>query len=483
MIRKFNLRYAAFALLLAPLAGCDVLTQVPPAALSDAEAYATPDRIAKSAVGMYDQLQNAEFLGGRALIYGDIRSDDTNSAGFFGNVPAFVQQANDAFALNAWTGGYRTLYGANFFMQQLAKYPGVTTATLETQYVGEAKFIRALVYFNLVNLFAQPYNFTADASHPGVPLQLTAPDGVTGFDASQNLPRSSVRDVYAQIEKDLTEAIAALPETYTAATTSLTNFANTGRATKDAARTLLSRVYLYKGQYAEAAAMANNVITGARHTLQALPNAPFVLAARTSETIFSVNMNAADNPNTNNAIGQHYGAARRADIIVTPYARIDSTQFRSKDRRRTLLLTPTTYPATNAINVFTTKYPNGPFDDVIIARYSEVLLNRAEGLAQTDAGISADAITLLNQVRSRSVPNIPAYPAYSATSFASKQALIDAILLERRLELAFEGHRYYDLMRYKRNSSRVNYGDQKAVFPIPLIDIQQNPNLVQNPGY
>ena len=475
MIRKSNLRYAVFALLLAPIAGCDVLNQVPPSALSEAEAYATPDRIAKSAVGMYDQLQNAEFLGGRALIYGDIRSDDTNPAGFFTNVPVFNQQANDAFALNAWTGGYRTLYGVNYFQQQLAKNAGVTTTALETQYVGEAKFIRALVYFNLVNLFAQPYNFTADASHPGVPLQLTAPDGTTAFDASQNLPRSSVRDVYAQIEKDLNDAITALPETYSNA------FERTGRATKDAARTLLSRVYLYKGQYADAATMAGNVISGGRHALQTLPNGPFQLAARTTETIFSVNMNSADNPNTNNAIGQHYGSTKRADIIVTPYARIDSTQFRSKDRRRTLLLTPSTYPATTTVNVFTLKYPNGPFDDVMIARYSEVLLNRAEGLAQSATGVSTDAITLLNQVRSRSLPSI--YPAYTAADFADKQTLVNAILFERRLELAFEGHRYYDLMRYKRNSSRITYGDPKAVFPIPLVDIQQNPNLAQNPGY
>lgn len=477
MIRNLNLRAAAFALLLAPIAGCNVLDQVPPAALSEAEAYATPDRIAKSAVGMYDQLQNAEFLGGRVLIYGDVRSDDTNAAGFFGNVPLFSQQAGDAFAVNAWTGGYRTLYGANYFLQQIAKYPGVTTAALETQYIGEAKFIRALVYFHLVNLYAQPYNFTSDASHAGVPLQLVAPDGATAFDPSQNLPRSSVRDVYTQIEKDLNDAITALPDTYTS------TFERTGRATKDAARALLSRVYLYKGQYADAAAIAGTIISSNRHTLTALPTGPFVLAAQTTENIFSVNMNSADNPNTNNALGQHYGSNKRGDIIVTPYARIDSTQFRSKDRRRTLLLNPPTYPATTATNVFSTKYPNGPFDNVPIVRYSEVILNRAEGLAQTNAGISTDAIALLNQVRGRSVPAIPAYPAYTAASFASKQALIDAILFERRLELAFEGHRYYDLMRYKRNSSRVNYGDQKAVFPIPLVDIQQNPNLVQNPGY
>ncbi|MBD2724155.1 RagB/SusD family nutrient uptake outer membrane protein [Hymenobacter armeniacus] len=479
MNHNSKLRLAAFcALLLASGTGCDVLTQDPPTALTQEDAFANADRIAKSAIGMYNGLQNAEFLGGRALIYSDIRSDDTNPAGFFGNVSTFNQQANDGIATNAWTGGYNSLYAVNYFLQQIAKNPGKTTPALESQYIGEAKFIRALVYFHLVNLFAQPYNFTADASHAGVPLQLTAPDASNAFDASQNLSRATVRQVYTQIEQDLNDAIIALPETYGAA------YDRTARATKDAARTLLSRVYLYKGQYAEAATMANTVITGGRRSLSASPAVPFTAATFTNpESIFSVAMNLSDNPNTNNALGQHYGRLRRADISVTPYARIDSTLFRSKDRRRTLLLDPSTFPVTATTNIFTLKYNNGSADNVPIARYSEVLLNRAEGLAQTDPGISAEAITLLNTVRRRSLPTIPAYPNYTAASFANKQALIDAILFERRLELAFEGHRYYDLMRYKRNSSRINYGEQKAIFPIPNVDIQQNPNLVQNPGY
>ncbi|MGI4870991.1 MAG: RagB/SusD family nutrient uptake outer membrane protein [Janthinobacterium lividum] len=486
MFRKSNLRWATLGVLLLTVApGCDVLTQDPPTALADTDAFATPDRIAKSAYGMYDQLQNLDFLGGRALIYSDIRSDDTNPAGYFGNASTFNMQANDGTALLAWTGGYRTLYGANYFLQQIAKYPGVTTPALETQYIGEAKFIRALVYFHLVNLFAQPYNFTTDASHLGVPIQLIAPDVSSAFSPSQNLARSSVKDVYAQIEKDLNDAITALPETYTSS-----NFDRTARATKDAARTLLSRVYLYKGQYNDAATMAGTVITGGRHVLNASPATPFPIlgafptGAQTTESIFSVAMNTADNPNTNNALGQHYGnaAGRRSDISVTPYARIDSTQFRSKDRRRTLLLTPSAYPTTTTVLVYTLKYPLGTYDYVPIARYSEVLLNRAEGLAQTATGVSADALTLLNQVRRRSLPTIAAYPDLLAANL-TKQSLIDAILFERRLELAFEGHRYYDLLRYKMNSSRVNYGDQKEVFPIPSLDIQQNPNLVQNPGY
>lgn len=492
MFRNSSSRQAAFlgALLLATASGCDVLNQDPPTALTEADAFANADRIGKTAVGMYNALQNAEFLGGRALIYGDIRSDDTNQAGFFGNVSTFNQLPNDGIATNAWTGGYRTLYTANYFLQGIQQNTGKVPADVEAQYIGEAKFIRALTYFHLVNLFAQPYNFTADASHPGVPLQLVAPNAVTAFEPSQQLARSTVAQVYAQIEQDLNDAITALPETYT------TPYNRTARATKDAARGLLSRVYLYKGQYAQAAAMAGTIISGARHTLNPSPATPFTAAGYlTSESIFSVAMNSADNPNTNNALGQHYGRLRRADIVVTPYARIDTTQFRSRDRRRTLLLDPPTYPTTTTTNVFTLKYNNSSFDYVPILRYSEILLNRAEGLAQTATGVSQDAITLLNQVRSRSLPNIPfyvggtvggvTYPGvvYSTTNLTSKQALIDAILLERRIELAFEGHRYYDLMRYRRNSSRINYGDNKAIFPIPLVDIQQNPNLAQNTGY
>jgi hypothetical protein len=469
---------ALSAFLLMGAASCNVLTQDPPTALTETEAFANADRISKSAVGMYDALQNAEFLGGRALIYSDVRSDDTNASPFFSTiVNTSSTLPNDVYATNGWTGGYRSIYAVNYFLQQIAINTGKTTPALEAQYIGEAKYIRALVYFHLVNLYAQPYNFTAGASHLGVPIQLTSPDAVSAFDPAQNLVRSTVKQVYDQIEKDLTEALTGLPETYSTA------FDRTGRATKDAARALLSRMYLYKGDYTNAAKYSGDIITGKRHALNSSPATPFSSASyQTSESIFSIAMNTSDNPNTNNALGQHYGSDKRADITVTPYARIDTTQFRSKDRRRTLLLTPNTYPATSDL-VYTRKYINTSSDYVPIHRYSEVLLNNAEALAQLNSGVSTDAIALLNIVRSRSVPNIPAYPVYTAASFTDKQALIDAILFERRLELAFEGHRYYDLLRYKRNPSRINYGDDRVVLPIPLVDIQQNPNLVQNKGY
>lgn len=474
---RITLGIATLGLSLLGTVACNPLNQEPPAALTPDEAYSTPDRIAKSAVGMYDGLQNAEFLGGRALIYSDVRSDDCDVSPFFPDISAFSALANNAQVTNAWTGAYRTIFQANYFMQRLAQNTGKTTPALEAQYIGEAKYIRALVYFHLVNLFAQPYNFTSDASHDGVPLVLAAANDATeAFSTQAQLPRSTVAQVYAQIDKDLNEALPGLPETYAS------TFDRTGRATKDAVRALQSRVALYKGDFAGAATAAGAVITGNRHQLNSSPAVPFNAATyQTTESIFSVAMNTADNPNTNNALGQHYGATRRADITVTPYALIPVTLFPANDLRRTLLLTPPAVPTSPTARIYTLKYNNGSFDYVPISRYSEVLLNRAEGLAQTDAGVSAAAVTLLNQVRDRSKPATT--PSYTVASFADKAALVEAILLERRLELAFEGHRYYDLLRYRRNPGRVNYGDNRVVLPIPQVDIQQNPNLKQNPGY
>ncbi|MDO7876636.1 RagB/SusD family nutrient uptake outer membrane protein [Hymenobacter sp. ASUV-10] len=466
-------------MLLGSISACEVITQDPPIALTPDQAFGDADRIGKSAVGMYDGLQNLEFLGGRALIYGDVRSDDTALSPYFNTVadPAALL-ANNAYARDAWTGGYRTIFGVNYFLDRLAENTGKTTAALEAQYIAEGKYIRALTYFHLLNLYAQPYNFTANASHPGLPMPLKASaDVVQAFAPEQQLARSSVAEVYTQIIKDLTESIAGLPETST------DDFARVGRATKDASRALLSRVYLYQGNYTAAAASAAEIINGGRHSLEASPATPFTDGSYNSntESIFSVAHNTADNPNTNNALGQHYGPDNRADIWVTPYARIDASLFPATDLRRTELLTSEGNIPAATERVYTLKYSNSSFDYAPISRYAEVLLNRAEALAQLDAGVSGDAITLLNQVRDRSNPT--AAPAYAATDFADKQALIDAILLERRLELAFEGHRYYDLLRYRRNPPRVNYGEDKAVFPIPLIDLQQDPNLVPNPGY
>ncbi|TGD78940.1 RagB/SusD family nutrient uptake outer membrane protein [Hymenobacter wooponensis] len=474
MTHKSNLFWKAAlgVALFTTASSCDkVLDQEPPAAFTTTEGYSTPARIASSALGMYNGLQDAEFLGGRALIYADIRADDVDPAAYFGTLANNTQLAGDGTAQLAWQGGYRTIYSVNFFLQQLQANTGIAPANLEAQYIGEGKYIRALTMFYLVNLYAQPYNYTAGATHLGIPIQLVAPDAASAFDPAQNLPRATVAEVYAQIESDLNDAIANLPETYTTA------FDKVGRATKDAARALLSRVALYKGDYVRSAKLAGDVITGGRHTLNPSPLTPF-RTFTTSESIFSVAMGTSDNPNTNNAIGQHYGPSpARADITITPYVSIPTTQFAADDKRRTLLTTQST--ANN--RYYTLKYAAISADWVPISRYPEVLLNRAESLVRTTNTVNEEALALLNQVRSRSTAPY--------VTFASSTELLNAILLERRLELAFEGHRMFDLFRTKQGTTARGsaaaqpYGSPKLIMPIPLREIQQNPNLVQNEGY
>lgn len=442
------------------------LNEEPLNSISTEGAFSTPERIDKAAVGMYNALQNANFTGGRNLIYADIRSIDASPATYFGQMALFnTLQANDGTVGGAWQGGYRTIYEANLFLKNFEPRKSTVTPAKADQYTGEAKFIRSLVYFYLVNLWAQPYNFTADASHLGVPLVLTAADDP--FDASNNLPRSTVKQVYDQIEADLLDAEAKLPATHPTA------YDKVSRATKGAAQAMLMRLYLYKGDYQKAVTYADKIINSGLYALNASPQTAF-RTFTTNESIFSVAHDGGDNPNTNNAIGQHYGAARRADIPISAdfIALMEAT-----DLRRTLLTEQVSG------SYWTTKYNAGTTDWAPVVRYAEVLLTKAEALARLAAGTTVDAtaLGLLNQVRTRS----NATPRVATT----KQELIDFILLERRIELAFEGHGIFDFLRTKRDIPAHSvvalqpYGSNYVVLPVPKYDIDKNPNLVQNPGY
>lgn len=430
-------------------------------------AFTTPDRIEKASVGMYDQLQNASFYGGWAIIFPDIRGIDATPATYFGQMALYnTLLATDGTVANAYRGAYRTIYEANLFLKYFTPNASKVSAEKAAQYVGEAKFIRSLVYFSLVNLWAQPYSFTADASHLGVPLVLDAADDP--FAPSNQIARSTVAEVYAQIETDLLDAASKLPTRGNSS-----DFSVVARATKGAAEALLARVYLYKGDYANAVKYADFVINSGFYDLNATPEMTFGAPYTTPESIFSVAHNGGDNPNTNNALGQHYGSSRRGDIPVFK-SYIDLME--ETDLRRVNL--------TEEVSggYWTTKYNAGTTDWVPVLRYAEVLLIKAEALARAEAtGVNATALALVNEIRERS----DATPVAPAT----KEALIDAIMLERRIELAFEGQASFDFLRTGRDIPAhgivpaQSYGNPYMVLPFPKYDTDKNPNLVQNNGY
>lgn len=448
---------------------CDVIEKEPIENLSPDLAFTTPQRIEKAVVGMYDDTQNAEFLGGRALIYADIRGAETDPATYFGNIGLFNTLSNDGTVTNAWTGGYRAIYTTNLFLQALEQNRSkIPSAELAKQYEAEAKFLRALNHWYLVNLFAQPYTFTADGSHLGIPIALKAFDASSAFTPEAQLARSTVAQVYAQIEQDLQFAAQHLPARKGS------TFSDVARATKGAAEGLLMRLYLYKGDHAKALEQAAKV-DAMGYKLNPSPVTAFS-DYTTWESIFSVAHNINDNPNTNNALGQHYG--RRRDISVDPYLKLFSAN--STDVRVAALT------KNEEGKTYTLKYTDNT-QWVPIIRYAEVVLTKAEALAKqslNDAAVNETAVELLNEIRVRANAT-----AFQSSDFADNRDLLEAVLLERRRELAFEGHGMFDLLRNKKsipangNNKLQEYGSDKTILPIPLIETQANPNLKQNPGY
>lgn len=468
------------------------VTEVPPVGLLSSDlAFSTAQKIETSTLGVYNDLQSADFLSGRALIYVDLLGEDVFDKGnYFGTLPIFNQLSNNGIPGQIWTAGYTAIADANRAMAGIAANSNQLTGNKAKELTAECLFARAISNFYLVNFFAQPYVFTADASHEGIPLITQA---FFNNDPAANQPRATVAAVYAAIIADLTKAISDLPANYPAL------YGTKTRATKAAASALLARVYLYKGDYANAKAESQKIIAGTygNFALQARPNGAFGPGNyQTSETIWSIPNNVNDNPNTNNALPQHYFPnGGRGDIAVSSSFRNASTNpyFAPDDLRRTTMLINGAAP--NAAFFYTNKYPDvaSRSDWAPILRYAEVLLTYAEAAARTSASIDPDAVAKLNLVRDRSRVSAP---QYTILTFASKDALVAAVLGERRIELAFEGHRFWDLMRTKTNVTNKfdsdgitpvptqNFGAQKSIFPIPQAEVDKSSGiLTQNPGY
>lgn len=466
-----------------------VLDIVPDDRLSASSAFSTPTKIESAVVGGYNALQSANFLSGRALIYVDLLGEDIyDRNSYFGDVARFTMLGNNTIPQGVWNAAYASIATANRVIAGINANPNVISATTATELKAECLFVRAISHFYLVNFFAQPYGFTADASHPGIPVILQS---FSSNDPAANQPRATVAAVYTSIIADLTTALADLPATHG------TTYATKSRATKAAAAALLARVHLYKGDYANAKTVSQNIINGnyGNFALRPTPSGAFGPGNyQTAETIWSIPNNASDNPNTNNALPQHYARDGRADLPVSASFRnvATNTYFAIDDLRRNMIVNGT---GGNAALFFTTKYPDVATraDWAPVLRYAEVLLTYAEAAARTATGIDADALAKLNLVRDRARVSAA---QYTAGSFANRDAFVAAILGERRIELAFEGHRFWDLMRTR---SAVNnkydsdgtsilptlaYGNNKAVFPIPQVEVDKSVGvLVQNQGY
>lgn len=434
---------------LAMLSGCkrELLNPVPPTTISDATAFDQPYRITNQLLSLYGALKNGQFYGGRVLVYGDVKGEE-----FLSEDPNLVTGAdvwglnptNTATAVqNLWAQAYVTINQANLFIDGMnAKGLSVIGAATGNNYLGEARLIRALSYMNLLQFYARPYA-DGNGARRGVPLRLTGIKG-PGF---SDLAPSSVGAVYQQILADLDFAESNLPLTYGNAAT------NTTRAHRNTAIALKTRVYLTMQNYAKVIEEANKIVpqaapfvatSGVAHALQADITNVFKTPYTTTESILSMpfTTTSGDIPGTQNGLQSYYLAASSglgSIYSLNPAGILGNASWKATDKRRAFVFTATS--GSNAGKSYLIKFPNSaPADHVPVIRWAEVLLNLAEALARTGTGANARALQLVNAVRQRS-------DATTTISAANQQELIDAILLERRIEFLGEGLRNNDLMR------------------------------------
>lgn len=460
-----NLRHLLLLPFLLVLSACgkDFLELTPISSPNVADFYQNGNDILNGVNAAYSTLQSGNLYGGRDLsdlteYRADIAFDNDPSAnsGVRFNVDQFLAGSTNEIVENVWERIYQTIYRCNIVLD---KIPDVELdAALADQYAGELRFIRALCYFNAVQLWGE------------VPLVLQS--GTT--EEARLHIRNSVSEVYAAIEDDLAFAASALPATYPAAAT--------GRATSGAARGLLGKVLVTQGKWGEAAGALEAVISSENFRLMPTIAETFDPANEYNEEIlFAVVFTAA---NTAEDHGFYFNSAI-GDFIEPSYR----ASFAAADQRAGMieLITPpgtaTVVPAKyyeerSSANTVGTDFP--------VLRYADVLLLHAEALNESSYQAGGIAFDRLNAVRTRA-----GLPAYTATDLPNQAAFRDAVLQERKFEFPLENIRWFDLLRTGRAKTALaaiglTISDNDLLFPVPnsQVLIYNNPSgFPQNPGY
>ncbi len=434
------------------VASCDSLLNIQPVNQVDAsQSLLTGQGVQVALTGAYDGLSGRYIYGGEPWVYADLLADDNEVrfAGTFAYMDEVWRKSITTLSTGSsepWLTSYDAINRANTVLSALDKLTATDRPTVE----GAAKFIRAATYFELVRSFAKTWGDGDNNTNPGVPLVLTPTNVVTSAD---NIARASVAAVYAQIISDLTSAETLLPAS-----------SNGIRANKAVAAALLSRVYLMQGNYAAARDAANRVIATGTYKLAANFGDAFdeSTGAYSSEVMFRISVTEQDGVNQQNVFYAPASFGGRGDIrIQTKHTALyDAADVRGKFFYR------------GGSNTYTSKY-RFQYGDVIAFRIAEMYLTRAECNARLGTEVGATPAADVNLIRKRAALPDLATPT------------VNDILKERKLELAFEGHRLHDLKRTRSTigADNLSFSSNRVVFPIPQREIDVNKNLVQNPGY
>jgi hypothetical protein len=439
------------------LTACDSrLDVVPTQSIEQGQALNTEQDVQITLTGAYDGLntsaaaQNGANLFGGAFQYiGDLLGDNRDVV--FGGTYATIDEiwrktvtTSNTVNRDVWLNSYSTINRTNNVLSALPKVSEANRGNIE----GQARFIRGAVYFELVKLYGKSWNDGTATANAGVPLVLTPTTSVSDADYRA---RNTVAEVYTQVLDDLTKAESLLPATQSG---------GTGFATKGAAAAILARVYLQQQNYAAARDAANRVITSGTYSLESNFTDVFNDATNDNELIFKIIITDQDGVNDMNTFYASVPNQGRGDVRIQSKFR---QLYAAGDVRGTFFNTA-------GQNTFTSKF-NDQYGDVPVVRLAEMYLIRAETNQRLNTSVGATPLADVNLIRNRA----KAAPLTAVD--------LNAILLERRLELAFEGQQLADIKRTAGTVGTVAYNANNLVLPIPQREIDTNKKLVQNPGY
>lgn len=451
----------------------DFINLTPVSQQNTSNFYKNIDEIDQALTAAYSSLRAADQYGSDKgyASFMEVNSDNTwnenitMDGGSFASFDNFTMNADNPQLSRTWISCYNGIQRCNLVITRLQKLEGIDPV-LKDRKMGEALFLRALTYFNIVRIWGDVPLITAEVENVNDAFEHT---------------RETADNVYNQIISDLQSAASQLPASYDAA--------NIGRATKGAAQTLLAKVYLTQRKWNQALQLLRSVISSGTYDL---------IETRFAD-VFSV-----DNKNNQESIfelqydktleGQGYTGP---DPLIKTF---DINNLPSDNLRNLFVANPDDRAAASIVNLSgfgwrlykwhdTKGANNGLGFNLILLRYADVLLMASEVMNEIEYG-QEDALTYLNKVRLRSHAI-----AYTPDDLPTKEAFREAIAKERRLEFAFENQRWFDLLRTGKaievmNSSvgasklPIKMQEHFLIFPIPQSQIDASAGkITQNPKY
>jgi starch-binding outer membrane protein, SusD/RagB family len=488
ILEKMNkiVKYTVLVFAVITMSCKDLLEVTPRQSLDTSTALNTQDGINAAVSSAYANLKGTTIYGRDLLAIAECLGDNVRVIDRAGG--RFVSEGQNVINvhLGGWGIYYRTINEINLILKAL---PTSTFTQVQKDGIeGEMKFLRALMYFNLSRIYSyEPKVIVAQVNKGGVPLLL---DGIDAPSQISFPTRAAVADVYAQIYKDLTDAVIKAPAS-----------GGPNKATKAAANALFARVALYNQDYENAIKYSTDALAGGVGRF--VGNNEYVAAWRSNsnpESIFEVLFQTRqESLGVNNALQSAYtsiGSVSQASALAAsrpsplPVANgwgavVPTTPFLAlniaTDARRGLYqdgLNRSGVVATECTK-FLGKSGVVYMDNVPVIRVSEMYLIRAEAYARLATPNLTAALADINTIRVRA--------GLVASTATTQTAVITEMETQRRLELAFEGHRWFDLKRWGRDviktTGNVAYGDTRTIAPIPNSEIIANKNLVQNAGY